>query len=377
MLALVLTLATAPLAAAQAQKPLKEADILKALASGTNNKRVAAQVRQSGVSFLLSPESEERLRALGADDELIGAIRTAAAARAAQEAPKPPLTESEILKGLAGRISNQHLAELVSRYGVDFALTPESEERLRALGANDELITTIRRTKPTLKSAAPGTTKVNPKDGLSYAWIPAGTFQMGCSAGDTECSGDEKPAHTVTLTKGFWIGQTEVTQAAYQRVMGTSAGGTSATLPMTQINWDEASAYCSAAGMRLPTEAQWEYAARAGSLVPRYGELNQITWFHSSAGGQQNDVGKKQPNAWKLYDMIGNVEEWTADFYSSDYYAHSPAQDPTGPSSGDRHAIRDNSWYSPTTGFRVSSRDSDVTAQRRPGYGFRCAGDIP
>ena len=377
LLALMLALSTA--AAAQGQKPLKEADILKELAGGTSNKRIAAQVRQAGVAFSLAPGSEERLRTLGADDELIGAIRVAAAARAAtgDEAPKPPLTESEILKGLAGRMSNQRLAELVGRYGIDFSLTPESEERLRALGANDELITVIRRTKPTLKGIPPGTVKGNPKDGLNYVWIPPGTFQMGCSPGDAACGGNEKPAHAVTLTKGFWMGQTEVTKAAYRQVTGASPSGDGDRMPVVNVNWDEANAYCGAVGLRLPTEAQWEYAARAGTTSPYYGDLETIAWYHKSSPGDWHEVAQKQSNAWKLYDMLGNVEEWTGDFYDGDYYGKSPAQDPPGPSSGERRAIRDNSWYSGATGFRVSSRDNDVQAQRRPGYGFRCAGDLP
>ena len=120
------------LAAAQAQKPLREAEILKELAGGISNQRLATLVRQSGVDFSLTPESEERLRTLGADDELIAAIRAAAAARAssAEEAPKPALGEAEILKGLAGGISNHRLAALVGRYGVDFSLTPESEDKI-------------------------------------------------------------------------------------------------------------------------------------------------------------------------------------------------------------------------------------------------------
>ena len=375
----VLMLGFSTVAAAQAQKPLKEADILKELAGGTSNKRIAAQVRQAGVAFSLAPGSEERLRTLGADDELIGAIRVASAARTAggDEAAKPPLTESEILKGLAGRMSNQRLSELVGRYGIDFSLTPESEERLRALGANDELITVIRRTKPTLKGLPAGTAKVNPKDGQTYVWIPPGAFQMGCSAGDADCNGSEKPAHPVTITKGFWVGQTEVTEAAYRQVTGANPSRNGDRRPVVNVNWDEANAYCSAIGMHLPTEAQWEYAARGGTTSPYYGDLETIAWFHKSSPGDWHDVAQKQPNAWKLYDMLGNVEEWTGDFYDGDYYGKSPSQDPTGPSSGERRAIRDNSWYSGASGFRVSSRDNDVPAQRRPGYGFRCAGDLP
>jgi len=104
----------------------------------------------------------------------------------------------------------------------------------------------------------PGEVKVNAKDNLPYVWIPPGTFTMGCSPGDGECYDDEKPAHQVTITKGFWIGQTEVTQEAYQRVIGANSSHFRGDrLPVESVNWNEARAYCVAAGMRLPTEAGW------------------------------------------------------------------------------------------------------------------------
>jgi formylglycine-generating enzyme required for sulfatase activity len=137
--------------------------------------------------------------------------------------------------------------------------------------------------------------RTNPKDGLRYVWTPPGTFTMGCSPGDSERHDDEKPAHRVTITKGFWLGQTEVTQAAYQRVVGTDPSDfKGANLPVEQVSWDQAQAYCQAIGGRLPTEAEWEYAARAGSVQSRYGDIDRIAWYYGNSGGHTRSRRRKR-----------------------------------------------------------------------------------
>ena len=248
---------------------------------------------------------------------------------------------------------------------------------------------------------AAGAMKVNSKDGLTYVWIPAGAFTMGCSAGDNECFDDEKPAHEVTITKGFWIGQTLVPQVAYKRVVGTNPSRFKGEqLPVEMVSWDDAQTYCRAIGMRLPTEAEWEYAARARGTGSRYGDLDAIAWYAGNSGPQRVDgtalyqsdpknyeeiliakgnqthaVGQKQANAWHLYDMIGNVWEWTADWFDKTYYTRSEAHDPIGPSNGTHRALRGGAWDDNARNNRLSNRYSLAPDSRYFYAGFRCAGE--
>jgi formylglycine-generating enzyme required for sulfatase activity len=223
---------------------------------------------------------------------------------------------------------------------------------------------------------AAGTTKVNPKDGLKYVWIPAGTFTMGCSPGDSECFDSEEPAHEVTITKGFWLGQTPVTQAAYRRVTGSNPSNFYGDdLPVEKVTWDEARSYCEAIGGRLPTEAEWEYAARAGSTSVRYGSLDEIAWYRNNSGKRTHEVGRKQPNAFGLYDMLGNVWQRTADWYAERAYERGEARDPVGPPSGSVRTARGGSWGDIPGDVRVSERGGLGSDARWATYGLRCVGE--
>ncbi len=222
----------------------------------------------------------------------------------------------------------------------------------------------------------PGQVKVNAKDGQRYVWIPAGSFLMGCSPDDTECYDEEKPAHNVSITKGFWLGQTAVTQAAYSRVTGTNPSHFKGdNLPVEQVSWDEAKHYCEAIGGRLPTEAEWEYAARAGTVGARYGDLDAIAWYKGNSGNTTHPVGQKRPNAWNLYDMLGNVWQWVADWYGEKYYAQQESTDPQGPQGGNYRALRGGSWYVDSQEARASYRGRNVPANRYSDLGFRCVGE--
>ncbi len=221
-----------------------------------------------------------------------------------------------------------------------------------------------------------GRVRLNPKDGQPYVWIPPGTFRMGCSPGDTGCEYYEKPAHDVQISRAFWLGQTEVTAEAFWRFsMQTKAaippeqkGG---RFPVINVTWDEAAAYCRWAGGRLPTEAEWEYAARAGTTGPRYGELNSIGWY---GGNTWQEAGQKRANTWGLYDMLGNASEWTEDWYGN--YTAAAAIDPGGPTSGQYRAMRGGSWSEGAWFARASFRFWILPGGRSLAYGFRCSLEV-
>jgi formylglycine-generating enzyme required for sulfatase activity len=145
-------------------------------------------------------------------------------------------------------------------------------------------------------------------------------------------------------------------------------------MPITNVIWDDAQGYCGWMGGRLPTEAEWEYAARGGSTAVRYGNLDEIAWYKENSGNAPHDVAQKRSNGFGLYDMLGNVWEWVNDWYDEHYYQSSPSQDPSGPASGQWRAVRGGSWRSVDYWTRVSSREFagififDV--------GFRCGGEV-
>jgi formylglycine-generating enzyme required for sulfatase activity len=216
-----------------------------------------------------------------------------------------------------------------------------------------------------------GEPRVNPKDGLTYLWVPAGAFSMGCSPGDKECDKDEKPAHQVTIARGFWLSQGPVTQQAYQRVTGQNPSQfKGANFPVENVDWNEAKAYCAAVGGRLPTEAEWEYAARAGAKSARYGILDRIAWHSGNSGFKTHEVGKKLANDFGLDDMLGNVWQWVADWYGN--YPAGEQSDPSGAEAGRFKALRGGSWYFDPKYVRLSSRDKNEPDNRSNDIGLRC-----
>lgn len=242
---------------------------------------------------------------------------------------------------------------------------------------------------------------VNSKDRLSYVHIPDGKFWMGCvPSSEAQCNPNEKPGHRVEITRGFWLGQTEVTTLAYNErfakpnklpsksAKGITNAGKQGDLPVVGVSWEEAQKYCNwaAEGGRLPTEAEWERAARGGNDddVYPYPDLGTSRDYANFMGKVGNDVfddlapvKQFNPNRYKLYDMAGNVWEWVLDWYGAAYYDESskepPIRDPRGPAHPDKgkgHVARGGSWYSDAKKYlRISYRQSGSPGNN---VGFRC-----
>jgi formylglycine-generating enzyme required for sulfatase activity len=232
--------------------------------------------------------------------------------------------------------------------------------------------------------STPGEVRTNPADGQPYVWIPPGEFLMGASPDNKEAYPDEKPLHRVEITRGFWIGQTPVTVDAYRRFVTVTKGqmpkepsfAQTGRHPVVNVDWNAAAAYCQWAGGHLPSEAEWEYAARAGNASPRYGQLEKIAWFDKNAGGATHPVAQLEPNAYGLCDTLGNVWEWCSDWFADSYYKTSPPKDPRGPDKGTSRSLRGGSWYDFAWDARVSFRSRNHPGFRDNNLGFRCVREV-
>ena len=255
-------------------------------------------------------------------------------------------------------------------------------------------------------SPSPSTAKdIKTATGIEMVLIPAGDFTMGDNAGDD----DEKPAHHVKVGP-FYMDKYEVTQKSYQALLGKNPSKFLAeTNPVERVSWRSAIQYCNlrsakeglrpcynldtqecdfgADGYRLPTEAEWEYAARAGSTTPWFfgssaGGLSTSGWFKANSGQTTHPVGQKKPNSWGLYDMYGNVAEWCNDRYGEKQYSAVAADDPRGPTAGDDRVVRGGSFRHGEDRCRSAARASESPGFAdacfgSEAYGFRCVRKAP
>ena len=248
------------------------------------------------------------------------------------------------------------------------------------------------------KRAINGQTFTN-STGIKFVMIPAGSFMMGSAitalevaikyGGKSNWYRDEYPRHKVTITIPFYLGTTEITQSQWKRVMGSSPSyfqDCGMDCPVEQVSWDDVQEFVKklnelegSTKYRLPTEAEWEYACRAGSTTRFfYGndkdKLGEYAWNKQNSENQTHPAGQKKSNAWGLYDMYGNVWEWCQDWYDKGYYSRSPERDPKGSSSKER-VIRGGSWNNGANVLRSAERHNSEPDLRYYSIGLRIAKD--
>ncbi len=211
---------------------------------------------------------------------------------------------------------------------------------------------------------------------LEMVWCPAGSFMMGSPESEAGRSKDETQ-HRVTLKMGVWMGKTEVTQRQWVTVIGTTPSTfKGADLPVESVSWEDCQDFFKKLNekladgrYRLPTEAEWEYACRAGTTGPYAGELDEVGWYCDNSGNTTHPVGQKRANAWGLCDMHGNVWEWCQDRYGD--YSVGNVIDPTGAVSGSYRVLRGGSWSSGVYKCRSTYRNYNSPGSRGNVPGFR------
>ncbi|WP_339138637.1 MAG: SUMF1/EgtB/PvdO family nonheme iron enzyme [Candidatus Electrothrix sp. GW3-4] len=222
-----------------------------------------------------------------------------------------------------------------------------------------------------------GDTITDPITDMEFVSIPKGCFQMGSNKSGYD---DEKPVHEVCVD-GFWMGKYEVTQGQWQKIMGENPAKFKKgdKYPVEQVSWEDVQGGIaelnnkSGRKYRLPTEAEWEYAARAGTAYKYSGGDNSdaVAWYYGNSGDSTRPVGEKKANTFGLYDMSGNVCEWCGDWYANDYYGTIPKDNPTGPSSGSFRVVRGGSWNFGPESVRSAYRNRYMPDDYGPNLGFR------
>ncbi len=303
---------------------------------------------------LESPERQEVARLIG---------KTGPVSPASAVEPSSPVPEAEYENELApldAAASGGDIWQLLHD-AADLAGEPEDE--------------------PKFSDAAPVITS---SIGMKLVLIPAGKFWMGSPPSDPDAGFEEKPQHRVWISKPFYLGATLVTQEQYERVMDLNPSEFEGDppRPMETVKLSDAIEFCRRLGeidgrsYRLPTEAEWEYACRAGTTTRwSFGNdesaLGKHAWYASNSGGTTHPVAQKKPNAWGLYDMHGNVWEWCTDWYDGEYYASAASVDPTGPGTGSRRVVRGGSWNGGLQYCRSASRIGGAPGGWSNNLGFR------
>jgi formylglycine-generating enzyme required for sulfatase activity len=269
---------------------------------------------------------------------------------------------------MSKQINNREQAKSPSRLWISLAVGLMLVGALMALGGCSK------------KSANPKAgTVVKNSSGMEFAYVPAGSFQMGSTNGDPS----EQPVHPVTLTHGFYMGRYEVMQAQWQKVMGNNPStfnSCGANCPVEQVSWDDAQEFIKKLNAlndgytyRLPSEAEWEYACRAGTTGDYAGEPSSMAWYNSNADYKTHPVGQKQANAWGLYDMQGNVAEWVMDYQHNNYDGAPTDGSAWSKAVSTDRMERGGSWRLDDKHVRSAQRSATTPDYRWKDLGFRVA----
>jgi len=348
------------------------------------SEREVLEEREREIQRQLAEDRERRREE--AESDLLGSARSEWLALA-------PLMESPSPE------SADVLELYVQKYG-DASVTVDGETTPVEVAYVDDARDWLRRHAGRLVGGGVGGAVID-RHGYEMVRIEPGEFRMGSPSGEKDRDDDET-RHQVSITQGFAIGSTEVTQALYKAVMGENPSRFKGNNnPVEQVSWHDVVELCnrlsemeglesayrisgetvtwdrSANGYRLPTEAEWEYAARGGEEQVYSGsdDIGDVAWYSSNSGKRTHEVGGKQANGWGLYDMTGNVWEWVWDWYGE--YPSGTVTDPVGPSTGSNRVHRGGSWYDTPRGARVANRIRYVPGYRFNDLGFRLARSLP
>lgn len=260
---------------------------------------------------------------------------------------------------------------MIKKYWVLFAAIVMSATLLNAVRGSAEI------------GSSPALYFTDPSTGIEMVYVKGACYQMGDTFGDGEL--DEKPAHEVCVDD-FYVGKYEVTQGQWKNIMGSNPSyfiSCGDNCPVDNVSWNEAQAFISRLNSkkngnsyRLPTEAEFEYAQRSGGKGERFSggnDVDSVAWYNVNSNNENKPVGAKAPNGLGLYDMSGNVWEWTNDWYDSNYYLNSPRNNPQGPVSGIYRVMRGGCSGGPTENQKVVRRGAFRPDDRKAYLGFRLA----
>ncbi len=290
---------------------------------------------------------------------------------------EPPALSEALGEGMKEFLRNALEKDVSSRYGTAAAMGADLREVVQG-----RPVKPLRPSEEVSTVTLPGVGRSRAAVGvdIEFVQIPPGEFDMGSGSGNP----DEKPVHRVRISKAFEMGKCPVTQAQWEAVMGRNPSHfKGADRPVEEVSWNDVQVSLeklNARGdgyrYRLPTEAEWEYAARAGTTGDYAPDLDAVAWCAANSGGETHPVGQKRPNGWGLYDMLGNVWEWCQDWYDAGYYKTSPAVDPCGPESGKFRVLRGGSWLYDPGDLRASGRGGLAPGLWVNNLGFRCVREV-